>query len=82
MRLILLLILLSTFVITTEGRSILDPIGGATADSGPAIDPNGGKPRLSRHANSDQGPTVDPNGGGVHTSAVNGDKGLGVDPNG
>jgi hypothetical protein len=48
---------------------------------GPIIDPNGGRPRLARHADSDQGPTVDPNGG-VHTSAVSGDKGLGVDPNG
>lgn len=53
----------------------------AIVHEGPIIDPNGGRPRLTRHATSDQGPTVDPNGG-VRTSAVSGDKGLGVDPNG
>jgi hypothetical protein len=51
MRLTLLLILLSTFIVTTEGRAILDPIGGpqgvtvdsggGTTDAGVIIDPNG-----------------------------------------
>lgn len=53
----------------------------AIVHEGPIIDPNGGRPRLARHATADQGSTVDPNGG-VRTSAVAGDKGLGVDPNG
>jgi hypothetical protein len=58
MRLILLLILLSTFIVTTEGRSILDPIGGTqgvTVNSGGGMDPNGG-------ATSDTGACIDPNG--------------------
>lgn len=53
----------------------------AIVREGPIIDPNGGRPRLTRHVTADQGPTVDPNGG-VHTSAVNGDKGILIDPNG
>ncbi|MGH7484116.1 MAG: hypothetical protein ACRD3J_31800 [Thermoanaerobaculia bacterium] len=58
MRLTLLLILLSTFIVTTNGRSILDPIGGppgVTADSGGGMDPNGG-------ATTDAGSAMDPNG--------------------
>jgi hypothetical protein len=58
MRLALLLILLSTFIVTTDGRSILDPIGGSTSvsvDSGGGIDPNGG-------ATADAGPRIDPEG--------------------
>ena len=41
MRLTLLVILFFTFIVTTDGRSILDPIGGASADAGVIIDPNG-----------------------------------------
>jgi hypothetical protein len=66
-RLALIASLLFTFTVVTH--------------EGPIIDPNGGRPHLVRHVAADQGPTVDPNGG-VHTSAVSGDKGLGVDPNG
>jgi hypothetical protein len=58
MRLALFLILLSTFIVTTDGRSILDPIGGTTGvtvDSGGGMDPNGG-------ASADSGARIDPNG--------------------
>jgi hypothetical protein len=58
MRLTLLLILLSTFIVITDGRSIVDPIGGSSvvsADSGGGIDPNG-------VATVDGGVCIDPNG--------------------
>jgi len=48
-RLVLVFALLYSFVAVAKGKSILDPIGGATT---------------------------------VKTSALSGDKGLGVDPNG
>lgn len=58
MRLTLLAILFYTLIITTNGRAILDPIGGpqgVTADSGGGMDPNGG-------ATTDTGACIDPNG--------------------
>ena len=65
MRFILLLMLLTTFVVTSKGRSILDPIGGGSSvtvnsDQGPGTDPDG------RNAvggiTSDAGPRMDPDG--------------------
>ena len=49
------------------------------ADRGSTIDPNGGQVTTY----SDEGPGLCPHGGHAMTmSSTNGDKGLGVDPNG
>jgi len=68
MRFILFLALLSTLIVTTRGRSILDPIGGSSltvnSDQGPAIDPNGRYTTVDGGTGitPDAGPRMDPEG--------------------
>jgi hypothetical protein len=65
MRLILLLMLLSTFIVTARGGSGMDPNGGATtrltSDQGGGTDPDGA-PRGSLIIHSDGAGGADPNG--------------------
>jgi len=65
MRFILLLMLLGTLIVTTKGRSILDPIGGGTSvtvnsDQGPGTDPDGRNTSVG--ITPDAGPRIDPEG--------------------
>jgi hypothetical protein len=69
MRFILLLMLLSTFIVTTKGRSILDPIGGGSSvtvnsDQGPGTDPDGRNAAVNGGTGitPDAGPRIDPEG--------------------
>jgi hypothetical protein len=58
MRLTLLLILLSTFIVSSNAGVIIDPNGrpqGVTVDGGGGMDPNGGD-------TTDAGPRIDPEG--------------------
>jgi hypothetical protein len=69
MRFILLLMLLSTFIVTSKGRSIIDPIGGGSSatvnsDQGPGTDPDGRNAAVNARTGitPDAGPRMDPDG--------------------
>ncbi|HSY47901.1 MAG TPA: hypothetical protein VLC46_03740 [Thermoanaerobaculia bacterium] len=69
MRFILFLTLLSTFIVTTRGRSIIDPIGGSlrvrvSSDQGGGTDPDGRNRSVngSTSVTPDAGPRIDPEG--------------------
>ncbi len=72
---ILFLLFFGLSLIAGDNGSAIDP-DGFSSDAGVIIDPNGGRTSLQ----SDQGSMIDPDG--ARSSAAQGDKGLGIDPNG